>query len=1439
MVLTVMISVPPPITASAEPAPEPSGDGHAYLDFASTGIQVTDSNGFKDGTYLNGEFYEYLTSDNTQQRLTLDPAKMQPGEVNVFSFAIGNGTGVYDVNVTPAAINHDDFTVGAFVMTLPNGETVRPAQVVLHTVVNASTPAAQDHNETAQAYSPALQYRLGDGFPAGSDLSMAYRIDIMFDLAGAEWDGSYTPIIPVITLKNISLEIGADPTRRNVVWYSNSASEGNVQLAPKSAVTGSEFPAVHTEFNATKEVSNVTGFSTNKATITGLAANTEYVYRVGNSEGWSDAYSFKTQSFDGDFSFLAAGDPQIGVRGVAADVAGWTDTLNKAFAQFPDTSFLVTLGDQVQNAGSEAEYDGLLSPDILKSMTLATVVGNHDTNPIYSQHFNMPNASTLYGLSRTQDNLGNSGPYSGDYWYVYNNTLFMSLNITNLSVAEHRAFMEEVIAANPDVKWKVVTEHFSLFHITNSGYWNITDPLRNELAPEFSRLGIDVVLNGHDHSYQRTYLMNGTAPITTTGGSEVTNPAAGGVLYINTNSASGSLYVAMGNTQYPFIAVKNQENVPNISKVDVTDTSFTITTYRTNNMSVVDSFTINKTDETEPRPYSATLIERNSIWKYNDTNTDQGTAWRSESFDAGAWKTGKGPLGYPAGDANGTFGPISSGTLVDNRSNPNAYITYYFRNTFDIPAEDLAKIDKLDLTVGIDDGYVMYINGTEVRRLYMPEGDIDWQTWATYVNEPSSAEGTDTANITAAALPLLKSGTNTVAVEVHNRDNTSSDIYFDMRLTASGDGSVPAATVKNAVLNIGANEGERNIVWYSDSEAAGEARLALKSDMIGDEFPAVYQSFAAARTASSVSDFGSYSAAITGLSANTEYVYRVGNDEGLSEIYGFKTGDFGGAFSFLAAGDPQIGSSGNAGNDTVGWTATLNHAKNWFGPDVDFLISLGDQVETSNNENEYNGFLTPDYLRSVTLATNIGNHDSSSMSNGVNYKEHFNMPNSSASLGLTGAGGDYWYAYNGVLFMSINTNNRSTAEHSAFLSGAIDGYKAANGGAEPTWKIVSFHHSIYSSASHTTDSDIRERRNELSPVFAQFGIDAVLAGHDHVYTRSLMMDGMTPITDGYTADGSNPYAAYTKANPNETLYITANSASGSKYYALKQTDFGFVAEQNQENTPNITKVDVTADALVFTTYRTGAGNAIGDIVDTFTLSKQGAAPAGKVLAAIRANETSLVTAPVEYTVSLSGLNRVNTVKLTFTADGNFLGFKELETLNGFTTLTGGDVTWTELGAGLWQGEATLIYGYGEQATITSAVPMDVAKIVHNAKALGDARMTLTGISVTGLVTGDNGNDRMEMIAGGIDPEKAGATTSIGDEVSYSIYDLNKDGAVDQIDLAILALYCGIAGDDSRWDTLVIVYDTKDVAITASLCDVNADGVVNMLDLLDLFMNYTR
>lgn len=260
----------------------------------------------------------------------------------------------------------------------------------------------------------------------------------------------------------------------------------------------------------------------------------------------------------------------------------------------------------------------------------------------------------------------------------------------------------------------------------------------------------------------------------------------------------------------------------------------------------------------------------------------------------------------------------------------------------------------------------------------------------------------------------------------------------DQTVTAPEAGPAPGeADVRNIALTIGTDETERRLSWYTDSTNAGEVQLAPASTLAAGEFPGQYTSFDSVSKVSSLAGYYSNQATITGLSADTEYVYRVGNSDGWSDVYSFTTGSFDeGSVSFLFAGDPQIGSSGNVGSDVNGWTTSLNQANSWF-DDISFLLSAGDQVERYDNETQYAGFLQPEALRSMTLATNIGNHDSK----GIQYQEHFNLPNEATAQDDTAAGGDYWYSYNGVLFLSLNSNNMSTAQHKAFLGSAIQAYR--------------------------------------------------------------------------------------------------------------------------------------------------------------------------------------------------------------------------------------------------------------------------------------------------------------------------------------------------------------------------------------------------------------
>lgn len=479
--------------------------------------------------------------------------------------------------------------------------------------------------------------------------------------------------------KAISLTVGADETSRNITWYSNEDESGSVQYAEKD---GEEFPSDYKEVDATMTVAaNDAGYYSNKAELSNLKSNTEYVYRLVNGDMVSPTYSFKTTGTS-DFSFLLAGDPQIGASGNAgSDTQGWEATINTATENFPDAAFLMSAGDQVNTANNENQYAGYLEHSGLYSIPSATSIGNHDSgSAAYSEHFNLPNV-TNYGATAA----------GTDYWYVYNNTLFMNINSNNLSTAEHKAMMEEAIAANPDVDWKVVFFHHSIYSVANHASEKDILNRRSEYVPVFEDLDIDVVLMGHDHVYVRSYMMDGLEPqVTDTVENSVTDPD--GILYVTANSASGSKYYNIQNTVFPYAAVQSQEYTPNISNVEVTENSFKITTYRTNDMSVVDEFTINK---------SAKVA--------GETKTEVTSGKTGVENETAAVSINK-VAGYDSGVVNSDGG--SAEIVKYNSDNENYYVVNGTTGTLDIVPRDTDKTGiKLNLKRILEDKYAGFSYG--------------------------------------------------------------------------------------------------------------------------------------------------------------------------------------------------------------------------------------------------------------------------------------------------------------------------------------------------------------------------------------------------------------------------------------------------------------------------------------------------------------------------------------------------------------------------------------------------------------------------------------------------------------------------------------------------------------------------------------------------------
>jgi hypothetical protein len=173
-----------------------------------------------------------------------------------------------------------------------------------------------------------------------------------------------------------------------------------------------------------------------------------------------------------------------------------------------------------------------------------------------------------------------------------------------------------------------------------------------------------------------------------------------------------------------------------------------------------------------------TLLSEGSEWKYLGDGSDQGTAWRFPAFDDSSWPKGPAQLGYGDGDEE-TEVPFAGG-------NNNKNATTYFRTTFDVA--DASTITGLTLNLTYDDGAAIYLNGVEIGLTDNMTSNLAFDEYSD--GDSPGDDASETFNISPAQ---LVTGVNTLAVEIKQGDNRSSDISFDLEVIGQtvGEGSDP------------------------------------------------------------------------------------------------------------------------------------------------------------------------------------------------------------------------------------------------------------------------------------------------------------------------------------------------------------------------------------------------------------------------------------------------------------------------------------------------------------------------------------------------------------------------------------------------------------------------------------------------------------------------
>ncbi|GAA0313352.1 hypothetical protein GCM10008931_01210 [Oceanobacillus oncorhynchi subsp. oncorhynchi] len=393
-------------------------------------------------------------------------------------------------------------------------------------------------------------------------------------------------------VKNVSVNTGTDEDSINFTWNALSSETGYVEVVegtdPEafSEEDAIVYEADSTELAYTKFTE--TDYYANKATIK-VERDTDYLYRVGNEDAYSQVYPLRTQDITDGYDAIFLADAQIGTGTIPTDVFGWKETLAHAFETAPDASMILNAGDFVDAPDKESEYDAYFEPEILASYPTASAVGNHDVAPNYKNHFNEPNL-TSYGEDEA----------SSDYYFTYGNVLYLVLNANNMNNEEHVQFLEETMeeTANQEFDWKVLMFHQSIYAAGKQSESEDVPIRRDVLVPAIDEAGIDVVLMGHDHAYARTHQMHNFEPVEDVEFEDENQTVAvnpEGTLYITSSSASGSKYYDLVE-EYDYLAFREQFYVPTFSHINFTEDTFTMTSYRQDTMEEFDSYTIKKTE---------------------------------------------------------------------------------------------------------------------------------------------------------------------------------------------------------------------------------------------------------------------------------------------------------------------------------------------------------------------------------------------------------------------------------------------------------------------------------------------------------------------------------------------------------------------------------------------------------------------------------------------------------------------------------------------------------------------------------------------------------------------------------------------------------------------------------------------------------------------------
>ena len=233
------------------------------------------------------------------------------------------------------------------------------------------------------------------------------------------------------------------------------------------------------------------------AIIQDLMPGEKYVYRVGSDSGWSEWFQIQMPDPDKKISFVYFGDAQNNIKSM------WSRVIRQAYKTIPDVDFMLHAGDLINRFDRDVEWgEWFFAGSFLHAMVPSVMTpGNHEyKNVVLSPQW------------RKQFNLPKNGPAGLEelcYQVNYPNLKIVSLDAEQIDESpefkQAQLIWLDSILTNDPRQWTAITFHYPIFS-TKPNRDNVE--FREAFKPVFDKHKVDIILQGHDHSYGRGMVAN-------------------------------------------------------------------------------------------------------------------------------------------------------------------------------------------------------------------------------------------------------------------------------------------------------------------------------------------------------------------------------------------------------------------------------------------------------------------------------------------------------------------------------------------------------------------------------------------------------------------------------------------------------------------------------------------------------------------------------------------------------------------------------------------------------------------------------------------------------------------------------------------------------------------------------------------------------------------